>query len=151
MSDFVIVSSDLRPYVLDTRVKRGAELSTDHHLVVSWVRWKGKLLDRPGKPKHVVRVNWERLDGAPVLRETFNSHLRRSFSCIPVEVGDIEPEWAMFKASIGRSCGWELWSQGHRYLKGRQPSNTPWWTPVVREAVQLKKEAFLGCVIPGDS
>ncbi|TWW66954.1 hypothetical protein D4764_20G0009860 [Takifugu flavidus] len=26
-------SSDLRPHVLDTRVKRGAELSTDHHLV----------------------------------------------------------------------------------------------------------------------
>ncbi|KAI3366680.1 hypothetical protein L3Q82_009217 [Scortum barcoo] len=26
--DFVVVSSDLRPYVLDTRVKRGAELST---------------------------------------------------------------------------------------------------------------------------
>ncbi|KAI3355554.1 hypothetical protein L3Q82_018389 [Scortum barcoo] len=33
MIDFVVVSSDLRPYVLDTRVKRGAELSTDHHLV----------------------------------------------------------------------------------------------------------------------
>ncbi|KAK3506408.1 hypothetical protein QTP70_009328 [Hemibagrus guttatus] len=27
------MSSDLRPHVLDTRVKRGAELSTDHHLV----------------------------------------------------------------------------------------------------------------------
>ncbi|KAL3999284.1 ornithine decarboxylase [Sarotherodon galilaeus] len=33
MIDFVIVSPVLRPYVLDTRVKRGAELSTDHHLV----------------------------------------------------------------------------------------------------------------------
>ncbi|XDV32946.1 hypothetical protein PO909_003592 [Leuciscus waleckii] len=33
MIDFVVVSSDLRPYVLDTRVKRGVELSTDHHLV----------------------------------------------------------------------------------------------------------------------
>ncbi|KAI3353176.1 hypothetical protein L3Q82_019728, partial [Scortum barcoo] len=39
MIDFVVVSSDLRPYVLDTRVKRGAELSTDHHLVVvSWLQ-----------------------------------------------------------------------------------------------------------------
>ncbi|KAK3532763.1 hypothetical protein QTP86_028142 [Hemibagrus guttatus] len=35
MIDLVIVSSDLRPHVLDTRVKRGVELSTDHHLVVS--------------------------------------------------------------------------------------------------------------------
>ncbi|KAK3538885.1 hypothetical protein QTP86_018754 [Hemibagrus guttatus] len=34
MIDLVIVSSDLRPHVLDTRVKRGAEPSTDHHLVI---------------------------------------------------------------------------------------------------------------------
>ncbi|KAK3557953.1 hypothetical protein QTP86_003870 [Hemibagrus guttatus] len=34
MIDFVVVSSDLRPHVLDTRVKRGVELSTDHHLVI---------------------------------------------------------------------------------------------------------------------
>ncbi|KAK3534950.1 hypothetical protein QTP70_002031 [Hemibagrus guttatus] len=33
MIDLVIVSSDLRPHVLDTRLKRGAELSTNHHLV----------------------------------------------------------------------------------------------------------------------
>ena len=32
--DFCIVSSDLFSDVLDVRVKRGAELSTDHHLVV---------------------------------------------------------------------------------------------------------------------
>ncbi len=57
MIDFVVVSSDLQPYVLDTRVKKGAELSTDHHLVVSWIRWRGRLPDRPGKPKRVVRVN----------------------------------------------------------------------------------------------
>ncbi|KAI3369449.1 hypothetical protein L3Q82_007667 [Scortum barcoo] len=54
MIDFVVVSSDLRPYVLDTRVKRGAELSTDHHLVVSWIRWQRRKLDRPGRPKHDV-------------------------------------------------------------------------------------------------
>ncbi|CAM4608815.1 unnamed protein product [Leuciscus chuanchicus] len=33
MINFVVVSSNLRPYVLDTQVKRGAELSTDHNLV----------------------------------------------------------------------------------------------------------------------
>ncbi|KAJ0003116.1 hypothetical protein NQD34_018156 [Periophthalmus magnuspinnatus] len=39
MIDFVVMSSDLQSRVLDTRVKRGAELSTDHHLVVSWIHW----------------------------------------------------------------------------------------------------------------
>ena len=57
--DFVGVSSDLRLYVLDTRVKRGAELSTDHHLVVSWLRWLGRMPIRPGRPKCIVRVCWE--------------------------------------------------------------------------------------------
>ena len=59
MIDFVVVSSDLGPYVLDTRVKRGAELSTDHHLVVSWIRWQGRLMVRPGRPKRIVRVRWD--------------------------------------------------------------------------------------------
>ena len=48
------------------------------------------------------------------------------------------------------SCGWELWSQGHRYLKGRQPSNT-----VVDTGGQgsrpTEQGGLPGCVIPGDS
>ncbi|KAI3373332.1 hypothetical protein L3Q82_006630 [Scortum barcoo] len=100
MIDFVVVSSDLRPYVLDTRVKRGAELSTDHHLVVSWIRWQWRKLDRPGRPKRIVRVCWERLADEPSVREVFNSHLRENFSQIPreAEAGDIESEWTMFSA-----------------------------------------------------
>ena len=39
MIDFVIVSSDLWLYILDFWVKRGADLSTDRHLVVSWICW----------------------------------------------------------------------------------------------------------------
>ncbi|KAI3367295.1 hypothetical protein L3Q82_008347 [Scortum barcoo] len=106
MNYFVVVSFDLRPYVLDTWVKRGAELSTDHHLVVSWIFWQRRKLDRPGR----VRVCWERL-AKPSVREVFNSHLRQNFSQIPREAGDIESEWTMFSASIVervrqlRSCG----------------------------------------------
>lgn len=36
-----VVSPDLRPYVLDTWVNKGAVVPTDHHLVVSWIRrWR---------------------------------------------------------------------------------------------------------------
>ena len=75
--NFVIVSADLRSSVLDTRVKRGAELSTDHHLVVNWIRWRVKPLDRPGNPRRAVRVNWKRLKEDPV---------REEFNCIPEEL-----------------------------------------------------------------
>lgn len=67
---FVIISSDLRQYVLDIQSKRGAELSTD--LVVSWIRWIRY---------HLVRVCWEDRAEVPVW-EIFNSHLQLSFDSI---------------------------------------------------------------------
>ncbi|KAI3373277.1 hypothetical protein L3Q82_006580 [Scortum barcoo] len=147
MIDFVVVSSDLRPYVLDTRVKRGAELSTDHHLVVSWIRWQRRKLDRPGRPKRIVRVCWERL-AEPSVREVFNSHLRKSFSQIPREAGDIESEWTMFSASIVdaevRSCGRKVSGA----CRGGNP-RTRWWTPEVRDAVRLKKESYRTMLVCG--
>ncbi|KAK3531804.1 hypothetical protein QTP70_029732 [Hemibagrus guttatus] len=79
MIDLVVVSSDLQPHVLDTRVKRGVELSTYHHLVVSWIRLQRRMPDRLGRPKRIVRVCWERL-ADPSVRVVFNSHLRESFN-----------------------------------------------------------------------
>lgn len=46
--DFVVASADLGPHVLDTRVKREAELPTDHHSVVRWIRWRGRMLGSDG-------------------------------------------------------------------------------------------------------
>ncbi|TWW69209.1 hypothetical protein D4764_18G0000150 [Takifugu flavidus] len=149
MIDFVVVSSDLRPHVLDTRVKRGAELSTDHHLVVSWLRWWGRMPDRPGMPKRVVRVCWERLAESPV-RRSFNSHLQESFDHAPGEAGDIESEWTMFCASIveaaDRCCGRKVVGA----CRGAN-ARTRWWTPVVRDAVKLKKESYRALLACGTS
>uniref|UniRef100_A0A8C6LWU7 Reverse transcriptase domain-containing protein n=1 Tax=Nothobranchius furzeri TaxID=105023 RepID=A0A8C6LWU7_NOTFU len=147
MIDFVVVSSDLRPYVLDTRVKRGAELSTDHHLVVSWIRWQGNMPRRPGRPKRIVRVCWERLAEEPV-KTVFNSHLRQSFDHVPRAVGDIESEWALFHSAIVEaavaSCGRKVAGAS----RGGNP-RTRWWTPEVRGAVRLKKEAYRAWLVCG--
>ncbi|KAK3540855.1 hypothetical protein QTP86_002442 [Hemibagrus guttatus] len=140
MIDLVIVSSDLRPHVLDTLVKRGAELSTDHHLVVSWIRLRRRMPDRLGRPKRIVRVCWERL-ADPSVRGVFNSHLRESFNQIPREVGDVESEWTMFSTSIVDAA---IWSCGRKVCGAGRGGNprTQWWTLEVRDAVKLKKESY---------
>uniref|UniRef100_H2MWP2 C-type lectin domain-containing protein n=1 Tax=Oryzias latipes TaxID=8090 RepID=H2MWP2_ORYLA len=150
MIDFVVVSGDLRPCVLDTQVKRGAELSTDHYLVVSWIRWQKKRRpERLGRPKRTVRVCWERL-AEPSVRDVFNSHLRENFKHVQREVGDIESEWTMFSTSIvsaaARSCGRKVSGA----CRGSNP-RTRWWIPEGRDAVKLKKEsyqAWLACGTP---
>ncbi|TWW62709.1 hypothetical protein D4764_04G0013560 [Takifugu flavidus] len=96
------------PPDLNPNGEEGAELSTDHHLVVSWLRWWGRMPDRPGRPKRIVRVCWECLAESPV-RRSFNSHLQESLDHVPGEAGDIESEWTIFRASIveaaDRCCG----------------------------------------------
>jgi len=121
-------------------VKRGAELSTDDHLVLSWI-------ERPGKPKRVVRVNWECLVEDPV-REVLNSHLRMNFSYIPREVGAMQSEWTMFKASIVEAADGSCGRKVIDACPGCNPRNR-WWTPGVREAVKLKKEAFRAWLVQG--
>ncbi|KAK3544084.1 hypothetical protein QTP86_001213 [Hemibagrus guttatus] len=134
MIDLVIVSSDLRPHVLDTRVKRGAELSTDHDLVVSFIRLQRRMPDRLGRPKCIVRVCWERL-ADPSVRGVFNSHLRESFNQIPREVGDIESEWTMFSSSIVDAA---IWSCGRKLKK---ESYRTWLARGTPEAAETYRQA----------
>lgn len=54
---------------------------TDHHLVLSWVRWSRRILDRPGTRKCIFRVLWESL-GEAAIKEIFNSHLWQNFHSI---------------------------------------------------------------------
>lgn len=50
MIHFVVLSPDIRPYVLHTLVKRGAELSIDYTLVVSWIHRQARQLERLDRP-----------------------------------------------------------------------------------------------------
>ncbi|KAK3538920.1 hypothetical protein QTP86_022746 [Hemibagrus guttatus] len=120
MIDLVIMSSDLRLHVLDTRVKRGAELSTDHHLVVSWIRLRRRMPDRLGRPKRIVRVCWERLADPSVRGSSTPTSGRVST-----------------RSRAIRSCGHKVSGAG----RGGNPQ-TQWWTLEVRDAVKLKKESY---------
>ena len=60
----------------------------------------------------------------------------------------MESEWAMSRASIAeaavRNCGQKAVGACH----GGNP-RTRWWTPAVKEAVRLKKEAFRAWLAQG--
>ena len=57
--DFCIVSSGLLSEVLDVRMKRGAELSTDQHLVVCSLRFSKPWLNRKSRSSSVAyRIKW---------------------------------------------------------------------------------------------
>ncbi|XP_061739961.1 uncharacterized protein LOC133540908 [Nerophis ophidion] len=96
--------------------------------------------DRPGRPKRVLRVCWERLAESPV-RESFNSQLWKNFEHVTREVLDIESEWTMFCNSIVKAADWSCARKVVGACRGGNPK-TRWGTPAVRDAVKLKKESY---------
>ena len=73
LTDFCIVSADLFSTVSDVRVKRGAELSTDHHLVVFTLKALKPLKKRKTfRPRETYRIKWESLAD----KEEYELHLQ---------------------------------------------------------------------------
>ena len=136
--DFCVVSSDLFSDVLDVRVKRGAELSTDHHLVVCSLRlskpWPNK---RSNLSSVTYRITWEALEDKEVRKQFASSKFRQ----LPDVSEDIEKEWLLFRLAIissaAESCG-----RKRLRVAGDSEKRTPWCNQEVKEAIRAKKDAF---------
>ncbi|KAK3567248.1 hypothetical protein QTP86_015079 [Hemibagrus guttatus] len=77
MINLVVVSSDLQLHVLDTRVKRGAELSTDHHLVPSGAVAVRSLVPGPGGNSRTRWWTLEVRDAVKLKKESYRAWLAR--------------------------------------------------------------------------
>ena len=72
--DFCIVSAGLFSSVLDVRVKRGAELSTDHHLVICSLRLLKPWSNRKSLSFDVTyMIKWETLEDKEVRKQFASS------------------------------------------------------------------------------
>ena len=81
----------------DVRVKRGAELSTDHHLVVCTLKALKPLRKRKTfRPQRAYRIQWETLADKEV-RTAFADNIASKFEELPASTEDIETEWCLFE------------------------------------------------------
>ena len=98
--DFCIVSQDLFSSVVDVCVKRGTELSTDHHLVVCILRGLNHARTRKRfRAQRAYRIKWELLADKKV-RHTFASKIAFLFRKLPDYFEDVETEWDLFKSAV---------------------------------------------------
>ena len=124
--DFCIVSSDLLSDVLDVRVKRGAELSTDNHPVVCSLRlskpWPNR---RSNKSSVTYRIKWEALEDKEI-RKQFAFSISSKFRQLPDVSEDIERKWLLFRSAIissaAESCG-----RKRLRVAGDSEKRTFWW------------------------
>ena len=129
--------------MVDVCVERGAELSTDHHLVVCFL----KDLNHPRirkrfRARRAYRVKWELLNDKK-MKHTFASKVASLFRELPDYTEDVETEWNLFNSAVITSAAA---SCGCKYVGGQTGSEkrTAWWNQEVKEAIRAKKTSFKG-------
>ena len=86
--------------VLDVRVMRSAESSTDYHQVVCSLQfWKLWLNRKSNRLSVAYRIKWEALEDREV-RKQFASNVSNNFRQLADAFEDIEKEWQLFKSEI---------------------------------------------------
>ena len=94
--DHVAVNGRFRSSVTDVRVYRGADVGTDHHLVI--VKTKLKLHKVGKKPSISKRYETCKLK-VPEIKQQFKLEIRNRFSVLEDDSGnDLEKKWEEFKS-----------------------------------------------------
>ena len=127
MKDFILVKRRFNPSVLDTRVYRGADLDSDHRLVVCKVKLKWKKARRGMKRINVELLKKEEIREQYVM-ELAECHTQRN------RPEDVEGKWKDFQGAVRTTA--------EQILKGRPKVNKVWLQQDTLELVDKKRLAF---------
>ena len=140
--DYFLVRGDMKRTVNDVRVIRGAEIGSDHHLVVM----KVKLTKRPHKRREVKQGEYRRQylkrwklkeEG---VRWIFSVRLERKLDRAKHwKSSNVEEAWGKFKKNIMETAAEVCGMQRCRNAKKR----IRWWNENVKQAIKNKKVAYL--------
>ena len=138
--DYILVSKDLRRYVMNTRVFRGFEIESDHYMVGCTLRINGFVIgDKGNHQVKCTRIKTEAFKDDSI-QEQFREGVVKGFydKDGAEKVSGVEEEWNNYRdtlVNVGKKVlGETVCKSGKR--------RTPWWSDYVREKVQEKKKAF---------
>ncbi|XP_039285392.1 uncharacterized protein LOC120351601 [Nilaparvata lugens] len=134
MIDYILYQGNLRYGVKDVRVIRGAELGTDHRLLVADTGFEEGKMERQ---RAYTRINHEELRCIDS-RERYRIELSARIENMQNSDNDVDDFWNGLKDAI---IGAAKEVYGERRL-GRFKKRTRWWTEEVKMKVREEKKAF---------
>lgn len=133
--DYILIPKDLKNKCRDVKVVRGAEISTDHHLLVGDMVFAR---ERRRKRTSFCRVKYEKLKEQRI-RERYQETLESKLHTNLPGQDEVEEKWQRLKSSIveaaNEECGIKKVKEGVK--------KTKWWNKQeVERAVAEKKRAW---------
>jgi exonuclease III len=131
--DHVAVRRRWRASLQDVRAKRGADIGSDHHLVVAKLKMKLKAKKRQHEIDPRRRFDVSKLKTQDN-RTNFQVTLKNRFEALQTEEKDldsVEHTWEVFKQATIEAC--------EEALGGRAPNRKPWITDDTWQKVEERK------------
>ena len=136
--DYFIVRRALRPGVTDVRVIRGAEVGSDHHLLLMKLRLK---VQRPKRHTEAgkCRLKVHRLESREA-KVKYQQELRRLQWQMKDMYGgeDVERAWKQFRLAVIGGAERVVGRSRNR----QQKKATTWWSEEVRAVIKSKKNLY---------
>ncbi|XP_039284960.1 uncharacterized protein LOC120351472 [Nilaparvata lugens] len=137
MIDYILYQGDLRYAVRDVKVIRGAELDTDHRLLVADT---GFVERKDGRQKAYMRIKHEELRSREN-RERYQTELSariENWQTQEERYTDVDKFWSDLKEAV---TGAAKEVCGERKV-GKFKKRTRWWSEEVKRKVKEKKKAY---------
>ena len=137
--DYIIVSSSLFYSTMDVRVSRGAEIYSDHHLVIAKIRLLTEENNHKRIEKKATKLKIEELS-KPEVKQAYQSRIKSCLSERQIELSKstIEEKWQLYKETL-LSCAEVVCSR--KQIKGNS-RRAAWWNENFKAKIKEKKEAW---------
>lgn len=142
--DYVIVNRGSLNAIVDTRVKRGAEIYTDHFLVMSKIRtktlkMKANTTDKKSNKKTTTIRSYKLREST--IAKQYTEITEREWDSGKVNLdNDLEKQWAYIKNTLleaaEKTCG--------TTINDKTRKKTSWWSDEIVTEVKTKKKLWLG-------
>ena len=132
--DYICISRRWRTSLRDVRAYRGADVGSDHYLIIGVVQIK---LKRQQKSKGQQPINIRRLSEQEKARE-YKVEIANRFAESQQE-GGLEEQWAAFKNTTLK-CAEEIIGRRRGSLKERWISDATWELIDERKSIKIKRE-----------
>ena len=118
---------------MDVKVNRGAEIFSDHHLVIAKMRLLTEENKQKEKQKRTTRPKIEELT-KPKVKQMYQSRIKRFITEKQIDESNstIEIYWQLYKEALTSSMDEVC---GRKLIKGNG-KRTAWWNEKVKEKIK---------------
>ena len=126
--DHIAIRRKFRTSLNDVRVRRGADIASDHELIIGKIRLKLAKIKK--RKRRAQRLDVEKLK-LPKYVDAFKVELRNRFRVLEDDVSDVEESWSKYKKAYEET--------GQKILGKRKKVNKEWITDDSWKTIEERK------------